>query len=88
MFTSLVDYLQAGLDESLTKFVKGLFASMLMAGGLYIFHHITAQTLTILTTVLSMGIGTPALIALWHWVKTTAEPVAPTVAPDGSVIVA
>lgn len=71
-FQAVTDYIEAGLDESLAQFVKGICASAVMAAGLYAYHHLNGHGLSIVGAVLAMGIGTPALISFWKWAKTTS----------------
>jgi hypothetical protein len=85
-FTSLVNYLQAGLDESLAKFVKGVIASMLVAGIGYATRHIIHASQIALIASLIGGSATSAVVSFFHWLKTTASDTS-TVAPDGSTIV-
>lgn len=72
MLKNIGEYIQAGFDESLVKLVKGVFASALIAATLYLYHHLSGYGLSIMAVGSSLGLGTPALLALWHWLKTTA----------------
>lgn len=80
---SIVDYVQAGIDESLRKFFGGLVASMLLAGADYSYHHFSGSFLHLLSSNAYWLIGIPGLVAFWHWIKTNAEPA--QTFPDGTV---
>ncbi len=73
MRSNIINYIQAGLDESLAQFVKGVFASIIVAAVMYTYHHVTKQTLNTVTGVSAMGLGTPALLNIWKWALTTSS---------------
>ncbi len=77
IFSSIRAYLSAGFDESLVKLCKGMFASAFIGAIEYVLRHYVGH-LTNVEMLWGFAAGTPAVLALSHWLKTTAGTVSPT----------
>lgn len=89
LFSWLVNYVQAGLDESILKFFWGLVATVAWAAISFTYHHLTGNAVGFLVLVYGYVHATSPVIALasfYHWAKTTAEQESkPVVSPAPSV---
>lgn len=81
MIDRFVTYVQAGLDESLANFCKGVFASAVVAAAGYALKHATHFSPTVQEISLYFVLGVPALTHFWNWVTTTAADATPETTP-------
>lgn len=77
---SIVKYVQAGLDESLVSFVKGVFASAVVAGVGYAIKHYTS-TPNLNEVVAYFVTAVPGALAFWKWATTTSGSTTTAVCP-------